>query len=107
MLFRFTRPTDAFVRALRAAIATHRPAALRALLASHGNRAFARALGNLSGRVIADALSMLPTPERDSVLQHLPRAARSRLHEVEEGSVRDRGISMRSPLPASLLFFHW
>lgn len=44
MLFRYTRTNDAFQRALRAAVASHRPAALRALLASHGDRGFAKAL---------------------------------------------------------------
>jgi hypothetical protein len=82
MLFRPTRFDDAFLRALRAAIASHRPAALHALLASHGERAFARALSDLSGRVIADALSMLPAPDRAGVLGRLSRAARGRLREA-------------------------
>ena len=83
MLFRRTHHSDAFQRALRAAVAVHRPATLRALLASHGERAFASALADLSGRVIADALSMLAAPDRASVLNQLPRAARQRLRDVE------------------------
>lgn len=88
MLFRHTRPTDAFQRALRAGVASHRPAALRALLASHGDRMFARALSDLSGRVIADALSMLPVPNRDGVRRHLARAARNRLHALDASGAR-------------------
>lgn len=99
MLFRFTRPNDAFVRALRASVATHRPAALRALLASQGERAFARALAALSGRVIADALSMLPVQERFHVLSHLPRAARNRLREAEGMQACDL-LAMR-PTPSA------
>ncbi|MHA3904594.1 hypothetical protein ACTPOE_13800 [Castellaniella sp. WN] len=82
MLFRHTRPNDALLRALRAAVATHHPAALRALLASHGEQAFAHALADLSGRVIADALSMLLASDRAPVLNRLSRAARLRLQET-------------------------
>jgi len=105
MLFRIPRSDDVFVRAVRAAVANHRPASLRSLLASHGDRAFARALGDLSGRVIADALSMLPVPERANVLSHLPRAARTRLGEVEGDRARNPH-SMRPALSASPLALH-
>ncbi|MDA8450534.1 hypothetical protein M5C97_17220 [Acidovorax sp. NCPPB 3859] len=79
MLFFLTRSDDAFQRALRAAVASHRPAVLRSLLTSRGERAFAEALGDLSGRVIADALSMLTASERARVSSRLSRAARHRL----------------------------
>jgi len=86
MLFFNTRCDEILQRALRAAVASHRPTALRALLASHGDRAFARALADLSGRVIADALSMLAMPERAAVLSRLPRAARQRLREADDSA---------------------
>lgn len=102
MLFRFVRSNDAFQRALRAAVASHRPAALRALLASYGDKAFAKALSDLSGRVIADALSMLAAPDRTAVLSHLPRTARSRLRAAEgihaHDPLRVRSTSSASPL---------
>lgn len=102
MLFRYTRSDDAFLRALRAAVASHRPAVLRALLASHGDRAFAKALGDLSGRVIADALSMLAVPDRAGVLSRLPRAARNRLREFEGSSPCD-SLYARTATPSSPL----
>ena len=102
MLFRYTRTDDAFQRALRAAVAFHRPAAVRALWASGGDRAFAKALSDLSGRVIADALSMLCAADRAGVLHHLSRAARKRLREVESGLAHD-ALSARWVSPASLL----
>jgi len=89
MLFRRAHFIDAFHRALRAAIAAHRPNTLRSLLAAHGERAFANGLENLPGRIIADALSMLPTPDRARVLRRLPRAARKRLREPEDSHQRD------------------
>ena len=106
MLFRYTRTNDAFQRALRAAVASHRPAALRALLASHGDRGFAKALSNLSGRVIADALSMLSAPDRAGVLHRLPRAACTRLREAEGGHAHD-SLYARLVAPASPLFLLW
>lgn len=83
MLFCTPRPTDAFQRALRAAVTAHRPAALCALRASHGDKMFALALSDLSGRVIADALSMLPVSSREGVRRHLTRTARLRLHRSD------------------------
>ncbi|MFC4623373.1 hypothetical protein ACFO3A_14335 [Comamonas nitrativorans] len=83
MLFRTPRPTDAFQRALRAAVTGHRPAALCALRASHGDRMFALALSDLSGRVMADALSMLPVSSREGVRRHLTRTARRRLRQFD------------------------
>jgi hypothetical protein len=77
MLF-FTRTHDALQRALRAAIAAHRPLVLRELLASHGETAFAAALSPCTGRVIADALSMLPRQESDGVLRQLSGDAQAR-----------------------------
>lgn len=104
MLFRIleTHSNDVLLRALRAAVAAHRPAALRSLVHARGERAFARALGELSGRVIADALSMLPAPERAGVLQHLPRAARKRLHEVECADPRHVLHAHRVAMPPRL-----
>lgn len=83
MLFRTPRPTDAFQRALRAAVTFHRPAALCALRASHGDKMLALALSNLSGRVMADALSMLPEASREGVRRHLTRTARQRLRQLD------------------------
>ncbi len=103
MLFRRTHHSDAFQRALRAAVAAHRPVTLRALLASHGDRAFANALADLSGRVIADALSMLAAPDRASVRNRLPRAARQRLCDVESQRVRASAYA-RPAAPSSPLF---
>lgn len=88
MLFRFKSGDEAFVRALRDAIAARRLAAARALLASHGSRAFALVLSDLSGQAIANAMAMLPITERTQVLSKLSRAARRRLREAEGGSFR-------------------
>lgn len=86
MLFRSSRRfDDAFLRAVRAAIASHRPATLQDLLVAHGARVFAKALSDLSGRVIADALSMLAAPQRAAVLSRLSRTARARLHDTTGG----------------------
>ncbi|ACM34944.1 hypothetical protein [[Acidovorax] ebreus] len=106
MLFRYFRSDDVFVRALRAAVASHRPAALHALLASHGDRAFAKALSDLSGRVIADALSMLPASNRAGVLNRLSLAARNRLRENEGSHARD-SLYARSAASGSPLFLLW
>lgn len=105
MLFHFTRPDDAFQRALRAAVTSHRPAALRALLASHGERAFARALSDLSGRVIADALSMLPAPDRSGVQRRLSRAAGNRLREADGAHARDAFYPRSVASPSSPFLF--
>ncbi|MCC8535810.1 hypothetical protein ACDH70_00190 [Xanthomonas axonopodis pv. poinsettiicola] len=102
----YTHRNDALRRALRAAVASHRPAALRALLNSQGNQAFAWALSDLSGRVIADALSMLVAADRAAVLCHLPRAARNRLREAE-GLHAHAPLYARSVAPASSLFPRW
>ncbi|CAM4199084.1 hypothetical protein [Bordetella muralis] len=102
MLFRHPRPNDAFQRALRAAVASHRPAALHALLVSHGERAFARALSDLSGRVIADALSMLPARDHAAVSCHLSRAARRRWREIDGRHVPD-SLYTQSASPLFLL----
>ncbi|MCL7714983.1 hypothetical protein [Stenotrophomonas mori] len=108
MLFRIldTHSHDVLQRALRAAVAAHRPAALRALLHARGERAFARALGDLSGRVVADALSMLPAAARGGVLRHLPRAARKRLHEIEGGDPR-QPVAAHRVAWAPRLFASW
>lgn len=103
MLFRHTRHSDVFQRALRAAVAAHRPVTLRALLASHGEKAFANALADLSGRVIADALSMLAAPDRTSIRDRLPRAARQRLRDVESPQVHTSAYA-RPAAPSSPLF---
>ena len=84
MLF-FTRTRDALPRALRAAIAAHRPLVLRDLLESHGATAFAAALSQCSGRVIADALSLLPRQESADVFGHLSNDAQARLRSTCEG----------------------
>ena len=88
MPFFNTRSSDILQRAVRAAVASHRPTALRALLVSHGVRAFAKGLCGLSGRVIADALTMLAAPDRIRVQGHLPRAARKRLRDLDGFPVR-------------------
>jgi len=85
MLF-FTRTRDALPRALRAAIAAHRPLVLRDLLESHGEAAFAAALSQCSGRVIADALSLLPRQQSTAVLGLLPVDAQARQLTTCEGA---------------------
>jgi len=72
------------VRAIRAAIAGHRPDRLRNLARAYGAQAFARAIGTLSGRAMADALSMLPPHDRAHILDHLPPSARLRLNQVAQ-----------------------
>lgn len=103
MLFRRAHHSDTFQRALRAAVAAHRPVTLRALLASHGERAFANALADLSGRVIADALSMLAAPDRAGIQNRLPRAARQRLRDIEGQHARASAYA-RPAAPSSRLF---
>jgi hypothetical protein len=89
MPFHYIRPSDALQRALRVAVASHRPVTLRAVLAPYGNRAFAKALVNLSNRIIADMLSMLPASERAGVLNRLPHATCKRLRKAEGSGMRD------------------
>ncbi|MDY0310447.1 MAG: hypothetical protein RBR29_11765 [Castellaniella sp.] len=103
MLFRFTRPSDGLLRALRTAVAMHRPTDLRTLLACHGEPAFARALAGLSGRVIADALSMLSAADRMAVRRHLSRAALLRLQEIEHRHATDSARTQPTARWASLL----
>lgn len=100
MLLYFDRSRGALQRALRAAIAAHRPSALRTAVAAQGHRACAKALAGLSSQVIADALSMLAAPDRAGVLTHLPRATRKRLSRVD--SVGD-GASSIARMTASPL----
>lgn len=69
-------------RALKSAVAGHRPVIVRELLARHGVAAFAAALSPQPGRFIADAISMLPAAERARVQRRLPRAARERYLHV-------------------------
>ena len=83
MLFFTAHGDDRFQRDLRVAIAAQRPAVLRQLLTTHGSRAFAQALADLSGVVIADALAMLPTASSHTVVDALPRAARTRMQEAQ------------------------
>jgi len=93
-LLRFVRPASACQRALRAAIAAHRPAALRALLAQYGDQVFVRALRHFSNRVIDDALSMLSASDRARI--------RMRLCAVTDRDaptlMRTRTIASSSPL---------
>ncbi|MBJ7262359.1 MAG: hypothetical protein JHC61_00860 [Burkholderiaceae bacterium] len=90
MLFYNTAHNPSLRRALRAAVASHRPAALQALLASHGEVAFAQGIAGFSDRVIADALTMLADQNCSCVLSHLPRAARKRLRVVADAAPRRR-----------------
>jgi hypothetical protein len=78
VMFRFSRRRAALNRALKSAVAGHRPLLLRELLTCHGEAEFATALSPNSGRVIADVLSMLPREERQRVACRLPKAARER-----------------------------
>jgi len=82
LLHRFSLFTPAPARALRAAIAAHRPQHLRALLDQYGERNFARALSLLSGRRMADALSMLSLAQQRRVRRHLTPPAQARLDAV-------------------------
>lgn len=78
MLFRLIRTRDTLQRAIKAALAAHRPAILRELLANHGETAFAVGLSESSGRVVADALSMLPQPEFAGLFRHLSKDGQAR-----------------------------
>jgi len=92
MLFHYRRVDDAFLRAVRAAIAAHRPLTLRDLLATHGERAFARALATLSARARDDALSMLTPDQRTHLRTVRPglslseRPAQSTTHNPLRGA---------------------
>lgn len=92
MLFYNTRFNTPLRRALRAAVASHHPAALQALLASYGDMAFARGISGFSDRVIEDALTMLADQSCIRVLSHLPRAARKRLRVVDGVTPRCRAL---------------
>ena len=98
MLF-FTRTRYALPRALRAAIAAHRPLVLRDLLERHGETAFAAALSQCSGRVIADALSQMPRQESADVLGHLSCDAQARQLSTCEGvrAHRPREAGLQRP----------
>lgn len=97
MLFQQLRPSNQLQVSLRAAIASHRPAALKIMFDHHGERVFAQALSGLSQRVVADALSMLPAADRSRAQQHLPRALR---HCI--GKTADPHAARLSALAASL-----
>lgn len=76
MLFQQLRPSNHLQVSLRAAIASHRPAALKIMFDHHGERVFAQALSGLSKRAVADALSMLPANHRRLAQLHLPKSLR-------------------------------
>ena len=106
-MFFFTRTRDALPRAVRAAIAAHRPLALRELLEMHGETAFASALSQCSGRVIADALSLLPRQESADVLRHLSDDARARHWSICDGVRAHRpqeAALARTPLQGTLVW---
>jgi hypothetical protein len=62
-------------RALRAAVAAHRPDLVRTLYARHGHAAFAGALRTERPRIAEDALSMLPAATRATVRRRLSRTS--------------------------------
>lgn len=72
----FQRPSQHLQASLRAALASHRPAALKILFDHYGARSFALALSGLSQRAMADALSMLPATDRAHTHKYLPKSAR-------------------------------
>ena len=74
-LFELLQQRAALSRALKAAVAAHRPSLLLGLLASHGDAAFASASSRMSARALADVLSMLPAETRLRVLGRLPRSS--------------------------------
>ena len=108
MLF-FTRSRDALPRALRAAIAAHRPFVLRDLLESHGETAFAAALSQCSGRVIADVLSLLLRQESADVFERLSEVAQARRRSTCEGARAHRPQEAAPTRPAlhGLLVRSW
>lgn len=73
------RPSHHLQASLRAALASHRPAALKILFDQHGECRFALALSGLSQRAIADALSMLPATDRANTHKYLPNSLRHSL----------------------------
>lgn len=75
-LFGLMQQRAALSRALKAAVAAHRPSVLLDLLASHGDAAFASASSRMSTRALADALSMLPPEARVRVFGRLSRSGR-------------------------------
>ena len=81
-LFRLLQQRTALARALKAAVAVHRPSVLIDLLANHGDAAFASASSRLSQRALADALSMLPPETRVRVFGRLTRSSRRGASEV-------------------------
>lgn len=108
MLFFSTHSSDVLHRAVKAAVASHRPGALRALLASHGHRAFAKGLSGLSSRATADALTMLCLSDSIRVQNCLPLVMLKRLGDLNGDTPRstNRARSVRpllSPLPGTRL----
>ena len=91
MLFQQLRPSKHLQVSLRAAIASHRPAALKIMFDHHGEAVFASALAGLSKRAVADALSMLPAADRHRVQAHLPKPLRYSISEA--ASLRPSCIS--------------
>ena len=75
-LFGLLQQRSAPSRALKAAVAAHRPPVLPGLLASHGDAAFASASSRMSAHALADVLSMLPAETRIRVLGRVPRSSR-------------------------------
>lgn len=92
-------PRDALQRALRAALASHRPDVLHDLLQCHGPATFAFALAGSSARAMADALSLLTPPQRAAVYRHLPGAAR---RQIAPWVHADGHSATRRPLGATL-----
>lgn len=100
MLFQQLRPSKHLQVSLRAAIASHRPAALKIMFDHHGEAVFANALAGLSKRAVADALSMLPAPDRHRVQSHLPKPLRYSV--AEASSLRPSCISTGLGAPHAL-----
>lgn len=73
----FHRDRDTLERAIRAAVAAHRPEVLQSLLARAGSALFAKSIAALSARVRDDALSMLSLEARAAVARHLASPAAS------------------------------
>jgi len=67
----FHRDRDTLARAVRAAVATHRPEVLQMLLARVGSTLFAQGIAGMGARIREDALSMLPLEARATVARHL------------------------------------
>lgn len=84
MFFSFNRPPKALARALREAIATHRPVVVQALLESHGAAKLAAALAECSPRVIDDALTMLPLASRKGVARGIPGAITAKCRSLSQ-----------------------